>query len=138
MFSVFALNIFWLSPAILATQGTFAGNLTFIFVRMGALAAFSYWLAASHQSKRWAVIRAASFAMFIEQVVFKAISIQIQGLQSLQAQTAEGTVTWDGVFMALGFSYILFVPVVILVAFVMTEIAAQHRKHQGKPKKSTA
>ncbi|MBL7715427.1 MAG: hypothetical protein JNL01_08140 [Bdellovibrionales bacterium] len=133
VFSIFALNTFWLAPTVMRTQGPFAGNVTFILVRMGALAAFCYWLAALHQSKRWAVIRAASFAMFIEQVPFKALSIQLQGLASLQV-AGEAAPTWDGILMYLGFSYILFVPVVILVAFVMSEIAVQRRK----PKKSAA
>lgn len=119
--ALFALNIFVLSPLVLKLFGPFAANASFIVIRMGALFAFSFWLAAAQDLKRWSVIRSASFVMFIEQVAFKAIHFAILGLPN----TGQGPATWDGVLFGLAFAYVLFSPVMILVGFVASEAAKQ-------------
>jgi hypothetical protein len=116
---ILGVNLFVLCPWITERFGSLAGNGTYIGVRLATLLGFSAIAYQIGISRRPAIIRAAIFLLFLEQVAFKSVYMSADFRAHPQG--------WEGVdhraaLFSLVMSFVVSVPFLILIAFVGTEI----------------
>jgi hypothetical protein len=125
--ALLGVNLFYLSPEMGKRVGELTGNNVYITVRLVTLFGFSFltsWLA---EKPRIFVIRKAAFLVLIDQIVFKAIFL-LQQFQS-SPQNWEG-VDHSGVLFSLAMSYVMTLPIIVLIAFMGTELGSLLLKKQ--------
>jgi hypothetical protein len=114
-----AFNLFVMSPYISRRFGDLVGNGTYVGLRMLTIMGFSFLMSYLFESKRLPVIRSTTFLVFVDQVILKGFFLWNESRISPQA--------WEGMdypstVFALLVSYVISIPLIVIVAFAGTEL----------------
>lgn len=117
--AIFAVNLFWLSPFLTRVWGPLVGNLTYLGIRIVVVIAVSGILGALWQGKSFKVFRATSILLFVDQVPLKYLWVRME--------IARDPAPWQGasqsgIIYGLALSYLMFVPFLVLISFLGSQI----------------
>jgi len=121
---VLVLNIWVIVPGLSRVAGDGAGVVAYTLIRVAVMIGLGYGLTQYAQRRRFQVLGTVAFVELIDQLVLKGISFmtQVEGVEPLT------------VLYGMAVSYMMFLPMILIFAFVGSEISQRKvygRRRQG-------
>jgi hypothetical protein len=112
---VLEAGLFWIGPALQSSYGQNIGNAFYIAIRVLSIVLFSYLCVRVYRRSIYGALSTTGFLVFLDQAVFKSVWIWNQF--RIHPQDWQG-VELKGAIYGTAFSYIVFLPLILALAFV--------------------
>ncbi len=120
--TVLELGLFVFGPLLQKISGPVGANVFYILLRVVTIVVFGYVCVSRHKKNFYGALSLTGLLIFLDQVVFKSIW--------LWSEMKRDPVAWEGVTLSAAlfnsaFSYIVSLPVIMLLAFVGALLASK-------------
>lgn len=117
---ILELGLFVIGPALQNSMGPGAANLVYILMRVIAIAGMSFFAMHHFRGNLFKSLSLTGFLMFLDQVLFKSLWLSFEFKNNPKA--------WEGVELSSAiynsaFSYIVSLPIILLIGFLGAMIA---------------